>query len=292
VSSTDSVHRGWITDLWHLGTDTYTNWRAVRTIRLGAGIAYYALFAIVPLLSLSIVLAQFVVSSSDIEQLLSDVGERVGLDQSSIQTLIDQVEASSVQTGLGLFGLASLVGAALFVFFALQDAFDEIWELPVQQGATATLRHRLTALAVVGGGGVLIVMLLVVNAVSGLVEDLIPGGDELWDWVDQLIGFAGSWFVLLVAIGVLFQLLTRIHIEFRALATGAVVTGALLTVGTSLLGVYLKTFGVTSLTGAAGAILLTLVWFYYVSQILLVGAHLTRVLHERQVDREALNPAR
>lgn len=284
MSSTDSARQGWITDLWRLFTDTYANWRSTRTIRLGAGIAYYALFAIVPLLSLSIVLAQLVVSQADIEDLLSDVGDRVGLDQTSVQSLIDEVESTSVQTGLGVFGLASLIGAALFVFFALQDAFDEIWELPVQHGAKATLRHRLTALIVVGGGGVLIVMLLVVNTVAGLVEDLIPGGDQLWDWVDQVIGFTGSWLVLVVAVAVLFQLLTRVGIEFWALAIGAVVTAALLTVGTALLGVYLKTFGASSLTGVAGAILLTLVWFYYVAQILLVGAHLTRALHERRED--------
>jgi membrane protein len=282
VSSTDSARPGWITELWRVVADTYRNWRTARTIRLGAGIAYYALFGIVPFLSLSIVLAQLLVSANDVEQLFQDVGENLGLSDAEIQSVIAEVEKASVQTGLGIVGFVSLIVAALLVFWAVQDAFDEVWEIPVQADITATLRHRLTALVIVAGGAVLVVLILVVNTVTDLLQSLIPGGHRLLERLDVLVGALGSGTVLFLAVAVTFQVLTRVHIRFVALVVGALATTVLLVVGTTLLAIYLRNYAAQSLTGAAAGILLVLLWLYYVSQMILVGAHLTRVLHERR----------
>jgi len=281
VSSTDSARHGWITETWRVVADTYHNWREARTIRLGAGIAYYALFGIVPIISLSIVLAELVVSAGDVEQLFQDVGENLGLSDAEIQSVVAEVEKASVQTGLGIVGLVSLVVAAVLVFWAVQDAFDEVWEIPVEADLKATLRHRLTALVIVAGGAVLVVLILVVNTVTDLLQSLIPGGTRLLAGLDVLIGALGSGTVLFLAVAVSFQVLTRVHIRLAALVIGALATSGLLIVGTTLLGIYLRNYAAQSLTGAAAGILLVLLWLYYVSQMVLVGAHLTRVVHER-----------
>lgn len=293
MNSTDSARRGLITDAWRVVLDTYHNWRNARTIRLGAGIAYYALFGIVPLLSLSLVLAQLIVSQSDVEQLFYDVGENLGISDTEIQSILTEVEKASVQTGLGIVGFVSLVGAALLVFWAVQDAFDEVWEIPVQRGAKATIWHRLTALIIVGGGAVMVILILVVNAVTSLLQAIIPGDDGLLAGLDAVIGAAGSWFVLMLAVGVVFQVLTRVHIRLVPLGLGALATAGLLTIGTSVLAFYLRNFASQSLTGAAAGILLVLLWLYYVAQMALVGAHFTRVLHERRpepVHAEVITP--
>ena len=90
-----------------------------------------------------------------------------------------------------------------------------------------------------------------------------------------------SWVFLVLAVAIVFQVLTRIRIALIPLAIGAIATAALLTVGTTLLGSYLRNYASTSVTGAAAGIMLTLLWFYYVSQMVLVGAQFTHVLDER-----------
>jgi membrane protein len=274
------VLHGWITDLARILHATYLNWRRTRTIRLGAGIAYYALFALVPLVSLSIFLAQLVVDPLHVEEFFVDAAERLGITPEASTQLTDELGASTVERGLGIVGFASLVFAAALVFFALQDAFDEVWEVPVVDGVKNSIRRRLLAFAVVGGGGVIIVLLLVISSVSTILQHLIPGSDNLLTGLGDLVGFLSSWVVMLVALAVLFQVLSKVHIDRLALLTGSVTTGALLAIGTSLLGIYLSDYAGQSFTGVAAGILLALLWLYYVSQMLLVGVHLTRVIHE------------
>lgn len=280
MSSTASVLRGWITDLARILHATYLNWRRTRTIRLGAGIAYYALFALVPLLTLSIWLAQLVVDPLQVEEFFVDGAERLGISPESSTQLTDALGASEVQRGLGIVGFVSLVFAAALVFFAVQDAFDEIWEEPVVAGLKNFVRHRLLAFAIVGGGGMIIVLLLVINSVSTVLQYLIPGSDNLLTQLGNVVGFLSSWVVMVFALAVLFQVLSRVRINWLALLIGSVATGALLAIGTSVLGVYLSDHAGQSFTGVAAGVLLVLLWLYYVSQMLLVGVHLTRVLHE------------
>lgn len=277
----DSARPAWLTESWNVVATTYTNWRNARTIRLGAGIAYYALFAIVPLLSLSIVLAQLLVSRADIEQLFLDVASDLNIDESVVQSLLDQVEQTSIATGLGIVGFVALVIAALLVFWAVQDAFDEVWEIPVQPGAKATIWRRLTALTVVGGGAVVIVLVLVINSIVTVLKSVLPGDDVVISGFDRLLTALTSWVVLVLSIVVLFQVLTRPRIKLVPLAVGAAATAVLLTIGTTALGWYLSNYGSQSISGAAAGVLLVLSWFYYVSQMVLVGAHFTRVLDER-----------
>ena len=277
----DSARRGWVTEAKGVVVDTYVNWRGARTIRLGAGIAYYSLFAVIPFVTLSIALAEVLVSRADIEQLFYDVGEEYGVDESAVSSLLDQIEQSSVTTGLGILGFVGLVIAALFVFWAVQDAFDEVWEIPVQSGFGATIMHRMTALIVVGGGGVLIVLVLVINSVATLMQSVIPGGDQVLSWLDVVFAALTSWFALVLGVAVVFQVLTRTRIALIPLAIGAIATAALLTIGTTLLASYLRDHASNSVTGAAAGIMLTLLWFYYVAQMVLVGAQFTRVLDER-----------
>ncbi len=284
----DSAHRGWVTEAKGVVVDTYVNWRDARTIRLGAGIAYYSLFAVIPFVTLSIALAEVLVSQADIEQLFYDVGEEYGVDESAISSLLGQIEQPSSVAGLGVVGFVTLILAALFVFWAVQDAFDEVWEIPVQSGLRKTFRHRLTALIVVGGGGVLIVLILVINSVATLLRSVVPGGDQLVLWLDVVIAAVTSWFVLVLAVALVFQVLTRTHIAFIPLASGAIATAALLTIGTTLLGSYLRNYASESVAGAATGVLLTLLWFYYTAQMVLVGAQFTHVLDERgQVHTDA-----
>lgn len=282
--------RGWATDVTDVVGTTYANWRDTRTIRLGAGIAYYALFAIVPLLSLSLFVAQLLVDPLAVAEYFRAGAEQLGLSASATEELTDLLDSFSVQRGLGIVGFLSLLFAAGLVFVALQDAFDEVWEVPVRSGVRRSIRRRLLAFAVVGGGGIVLVVLLVVNSVTTVLQDIIPGSDNILTRLSEVVGFMTSWGVLVLAVGLVFQVLSAVHIDLVALTIGAFATGALLSVGNSLLGVYLSEFAGESFTGAAAGVLLVLLWLYYVSQMALVGLHLTRVIHERRTASAPLAP--
>ena len=271
---------GWADGVIQVVTTTYGNWRRARTIRLGAGIAYYALFALVPIITLSIVVAQWFVGEPEVAGAIEDLVDRAGVDPSVAQALTSEVERTSTQASLGIIGFGSLVFTGVLVFFAVQDAFDEIWDLPVAKG-WRSIRRRLTALVVVAGGAMLLVLVVVVSTVSGIVESLVPGAGSFHDAISVVVGFLGSWAVLVGGIALVFQVLTRPRLALVPLLIGAASTAVLLAVGTKVLGWYLEHFGSTSLGGAAGGVLLVLVWLYYVSQMVLVGAHFTRVLDER-----------
>ena len=270
----------WLTTTADIVATTYENWRQARTIRLGAGIAYYALFALIPFLTLSIVLAQWVVGESEVAGVVNDIVDRAGIDPSVADAITGEIERTSTQTSLGAIGFGSLVFTGVLVFFALQDAFDEIWELPVTKG-WHTLLRRLTALIVVASGAMLIVLLLVLSTVAGLLDSIVPGAGAVQDALSVLFEGVGAWAILIVGVALVFQVLTRPRLRTWPVLAGAASTSLLLAIGTSVLGWYLEHFGSTSLSGAAGGVLLALVWLYYVSQMVLVGAHFTRVLDER-----------
>jgi len=256
-------------------------------MRLGAGIAYYALFALVPLITLSIWLAQILVDDQAVADFFQKLGSGLNLDDEAIATFTDTIGQSSTQNGLGLIGFGSLLFAAAVVFSALQDAFDEMWELPVMRGFRNKIQRRLKAFLIVGGGGISIVLVLAINSVSGLLRKLIPGQSTVLDRIPDLFSFVSGWVVLIGGLAIMFQVLTTDRMHLFAVAVGSVVTAGLLSVGTQLLGWYLTRFASTSISGALGSVFLVLLWFYYVAQIVLAGGHLIRVLDQRQIDARA-----
>ena len=271
----------WATTTAAVLRDTYVSWRDARTIRLGAGIAYYALFAIVPLITLSIWLAQLIVDDDAVIDFFEKLGEGLNVEPDAVDALVEQVSTGTTQASLGILGFASLLFAAAIVFSALQDAFDEMWELPVERGIWRKLRRRLKAFLVVGGGGVIIVLALVINGVAGLIQRLIPGESTVLDRIPDLFSFVSGWVVLIFCLAVMFQVLTRGKIALVPLGVGAAITGGMLSIGTQVLNWYLTNYAGTSLTGAIGSVIIVLLWLYYVAQIVLVGGHLIRVLDRR-----------
>ena len=261
---------------------TYTSWRAHRTTRLAASIAYYSLFAVIPLLTVSVALASIVLDDIDIEEQLNEVlTDMVGGDASEVATAItDSIDVSNYSTGLGLglIGLGSLLLASSLVFVALQDAFDTIWELPVRAGARYTLRRRGRAFAVVLLSGAVLVANFAVSAIAGLVRRIAPGDYLVFEVLADLLSTLGSWGLAAIVLTLLFRFLTRAPMHWRVAVVGGTITALVMTAGNRAVAEYLSRWGSKSLAGAAGAILVFLFWVYALAQIVLVGAELTRTL--------------
>ena len=260
--------------------DTYRSWRSHRTIRLGAGLAYYGLFAVVPLLSVSAAVAGVVLDDIDLEEALADViGDIVDTDGSDIAAaIVDNVDTTGTLAGLGLVGTVSLVLAASLLFVALQDALDTVWETPYRRGARNTLRRRLLAFLVVVLSGAVLIANFVVSALSGLVRELAPADTELLETAADLLAMTGSWALAALVFALLFRYLTVAHVHWTVALGGGVATALALTIGTRLITEYLGRVGTSSIAGAAGSVILGLFWFYAIAQIVLAGAELTRTL--------------
>lgn len=258
---------------------TYTQWRNHRTIRLGAGIAYYGLFAIVPMLAVGLALAGNFVSQTEVQSYLADqLSTLLGVDADVVATaLADALDGTGSLMGLGLVGAASLLLTASLLVLALQDGFNTIWERPVRSGIRRTVLRRLVAFSVVAGAGAVIVLSFAINAVTGILSTLVPDVAVLVS-LPELFGLAASWALGIGVIVLLFRYLTDVRVPWRAALVGGAATAVMVALGTVLVGAYLRRFAASSLVGVTGSVFLTLLWIYYEAQILLVGAEFTRVL--------------
>lgn len=263
-----------------LVTETWDSWRTHRTLRVGAGLAYYTLFGIVPFLSLSVFLANLAFSTTEIRARLDEgLTSLLGTEQAEglAASLGEVVGDPAVGSSTGVVGVVSLVLASGLVLAALQDAMDVIFEAPVERTVTGTLRRRmfLFALVVVLSSAILL----------GLVFESIVGGLIRLLTLDRLApDLAGlilstrvvSLALIVVAVTLLYRLLPRTQPPWRMALLGAAIAttiGALATVGVSY---YLSTLGSTSIQGAAGGIVLVLTLVFVWCQVFLAGAELVR----------------
>lgn len=263
-------------------TDTYIAWRNDRTIRLGAGLAYYGLFSIASMLTLTLAATQLLVSGDDIRRYLSDwlldvFGEIGPEAAATISEGLDGVTAGQ----LGLVGGISLLITGSLFFIALEDALNMIWGQPVRVGIRSSIRRRIVGFIVVFAAGLTVVASLTVQAISSFLEALVPGQFPGIGLVASALGSALSWTVLWAAIVLLFRYLPSVDVPWRTSIIGGGATSVLLVVGTAAIGWYLRTFGASSISGAVSSVLAVLAWIFYEAQMVLIGAQFTRTLTQR-----------
>jgi len=249
--------------------------------RLGASLAYYTLFAIAPILLVATAIAgaafgDEAVRGEIVGQLDSLVGREGAL---AVQSLLEG--ASQRQAGI----LATVIGSITFVvaatgaFLELQVALNTIWRVKVKEGVNlkAFLLDRLRSFGlVVAVGFLLLVSLAVTAALAALntwLSRLAPEMPFLW----SAIGLLVSLVVTSGLFALLFRYLPDVRLRWRDVITGALVTAVLFTIGQQLIGLYLGQSSMASAYGAAGSMMVLLLWVYYSCQILLFGAEFTRV---------------
>jgi membrane protein len=268
-------------EILQLFRETSRAWSADKAPRMGAALAYYAAFSIAPLLIIAIGITSAFFGEQDarvdvVGELRHTLGEPAA---QAIDDLLKQTHSSSGSTLPTVVGFVVLLFGASGVFVELQDALNTIWKVAPPQGLglLSLLRYRMVSFSVVlATGFLLLVSLAVSTALSGLSGFLTPatlvGGVDFWQGVNLLVSFV---FITLL-FGMIFKLLPDTPVAWRDVWVGAAVTALLFTLGKYLLGLYLGMSSTTSAFGAAGSLVLLLLWVYYSSQILLFGAEFTR----------------
>jgi membrane protein len=266
---------------WPLLKDTVKKWQEDEVLELGAALSYYTVFSLAPLLFIAIAIAGLVYGRDAVQGRL--VGE--------IQGLIGQQGAEAVQTMLahtwrqGSNGLATAVGVVTILFGAsgvfsqLQSSLNRIWEVTPRpsRGIRGLLKVRALSFGMVLGIGFLLLVSLIISAaltaISAYAIGLLPSLKILF----TVAGFVVSFAVITLLFAMIFRFLPDAEIAWREVWVGSVVTALLFEVGKFLIGLYLGKSSVASAYGAAGSLVVILLWVYYSSQILFFGAEFTQV---------------
>jgi membrane protein len=264
---------------WEMLKMTYSDWSEDKAPRLGAALAYYTVFSLAPLLVIVLAVAGLLF---DAEAVRSQISQQTGLGQQGEEGLAMLVEGAEKHEG-GLLATILSVVAILFgatgVFIQIQDALNTIWEVEPKpgQGVRGFIKNRLLSFAMILVIGFLLLVLLAVSAaLHGIQEymgDLLP----MPGWTAQLLDVGVSFGGVTLLFALIFKYLPDIKIGWRDVWLGAAVTALLFTLGKFLLGLYLGRASVASAYGAAGTLLIIMLWAYYSSQILFFGAEFTQV---------------
>jgi membrane protein len=273
--------------LYQLLRDTFEEWSTDRAPTLGAALAYYSLFSLAPLLIIAITIAGSIFGEAAAHgQISTELRDTMGPTAAqTVEELIAHTHQSSTGPWATIAGAVTLLIGAYGVFSQLQDALNIIWKVEPKPGRgwAAILRERALPFGIVLGSGVLLIAMLILTAVLSAVSQFVPpvdvpGGARLWRWANALVSF--GFLVLLFAL--IYKELPDVRIDWADVWMGALVTALLFTLGKYLIGLYLGLSGVSSAYGAAGSLVLILVWVYYSAQIFLFGAEFTRVyMHQR-----------
>lgn len=264
-----------------------TGWSKDNVPRLGASLAYYTLFALSPILIIAIAIAGSVFGADAVRGRI--VGEIDGLigrqGAEAVQSILQGAHRDTSGTLAIIIGSITLFIAASGAFLELQHALNTIFRVktdPKKSGIRRLILSRLRSFGVVVSiGFLLLVSLLVSAALSALGARLQQSGFG-GPTVLQAINMAVSLAVMTLLFGLIYRLLPDVRLAWRDVWTGALVTSLLFSIGKFLIGLYLGQSSVASSYGAAGSIVVLLVWVYYSAQIILLGAEFTRVYAEHR----------
>ena len=280
--------RGWPSSargLWSLVRHAFTGWLEDGAPRLGAALAYYTLFSLAPLLLAAIAIAGLVFGESAAEgRIVAELESLMGRSGAlAVQGLIENSRQERSGILATLAALATLLVGASGVFIELKNALNVVWDVKAPpSGLSAALRGRLAAFALVLVVGFLLLVSLILSAVltalGGAFGQLLSQTAALLQALNTLVSLV----VITVLFAMLFKFLPDTKVAWRDVWPGAAITSLLFTVGKFLIGLYLGRSSVSSAYGAAGSIVILMIWVYYASQVFFFGAELTQALAERR----------
>jgi len=274
--------------LLELLKETYRDWSEDKASRLAAALAYYTAFSVAPLLLITVAVAGLVFGREAAQgRIVGQLQGLMGPAAGAIETSLANSQDTTAGTFSAIIGLATLVWSASSLFGQLQESLNTIWEVAPDPnaGIVATLKRRFLSMTMVlGVGFVLMVSLVVtagVSAVGAFFGDLLPGGAFLW----QIVNFVLSFAIITLLFAAIYKVLPDVTVDWSDVWIGSAVTALLFTVGKLLIGLYLGHASIGSTFGAAGSLLVFLVWVYYSAQILFFGAEFTQVYARRYGSR-------
>lgn len=267
-------------DVYHVMKCAVTEWMEHRAASKGAALAFYTLFSMSPVLVLVISVAGlFYGAEAARGQLLGELRQLMGPQSAAtVQAVLASAQNKESGTIATIVATVLLLIGATSVFAELKDSLDEIWGVPPPKDATwwDTVRTRLLSFGLILVLGFLLMVSLVISAAMNILENFFSGR---WHSATVILGWVASaisFLVIAALFGVIFKLLPRIKLSWHDVAIGALGTAAMFTLGKFIIGLYIGNSTVASSFGAAGSLVVLLLWVYYSAQILFLGAEFAR----------------
>jgi membrane protein len=267
--------------LWRVTIRAAQDWWDDNCLRLAASLAYYTALSLAPLVLLVVGLVGFVLDRQQVAtQLAAQLESLMGPAGREIVYSILTTSSPEGGTWAAVIGLITLVIGATAVFGELQATMNLIWE--VQPAATggawagirAWLKERVFSLAIVFALAFLLLVSLVISTVLASAAALLQGPEQTL--LSRLLELAGSLLVLTIGFALLFKYVPDAQVRWRDVWVGGFVTAVLFTLGKTAIGYYLGQASVGSAYGAAGSLVVLLVWVYYSALIVFFGAEFTQ----------------
>lgn len=260
-------------------------WIEHRAQRLAASLSFYTTLALAPLSMIAIAVAGYFFGEDAARGgIVNQIDHLVGREGAiAIESLIEKASEPHQTRSATIISIGLLLFGATGVFVELKDSLDTIWEVNRKPGLGLWMmaKAQLLAFAVVVSTGFLLLVSLgltvVLTAFTQWVERWLP----LPVWAAYLLDMLASFLVITFLFGLLFKLLPDVSVGWKSVGIGAVVTAVLLMLGKFLIGVYIRSAGIGVIYGAAGSLVVVLVWTYYSSLILFFGAELIRASAKR-----------
>jgi membrane protein len=252
-------------------------WSEDNASSMGAAVAFYTLLSMAPLLVLVITLAGLFIGRDEAQQLLmSQMSGLLGdTGAQGVQTVLSAAHNPSGGLIASVVSFATLLVGATTVFAELKSDLDRIWkaQAPKSTGIWNYLRTRLLSFGLVATIGFLLLVSLAVSAFLSFLGDRLFGGAEV---AMHALDFFGSVIVSTLLFAAVYKVLPSTRIAWRDVLVGAVVTAVLFWIGKLLIGLYLGKSSTASSFGAAGTVVVTILWVYYSTMIFFYGAEFTR----------------
>jgi membrane protein len=260
--------------------ETFREFGEDKAPRLGAALAYYTIFSIGPLLLIAVAMAGLFFGDEAAQGKISaELGKVFGSQMAeSLETVIQAAAKPKTGTLATVVGLVTLLIGASGVFGQLKDALNTIWNVEKKKaaGIMGFVRERFLSMAMVLGIGFLLLITLVIDAMiaamGGYVSQYVGG-----EAVAHILELGFSFAVAVVLFACIFRILPDLRISWHDVWFGAIFTAVLFVLGKWGLGVYLGKAAPGSAYGAAGSLVILLIWVYWSAQILFLGAEFTQV---------------
>jgi membrane protein len=264
---------------------TYQDWKEDNASRLSAALAYYTVFSLAPMLAIVIAITGLIWETEAIRmQILSQVQGLIGPQGADFVANLIANKGSPAQGVVALLlGIITLLFGALGVFNELHTSLNLIWNIKVEkpkgflQSIKKLLIDRFLSFAMILAIGFLLLVSLVVTAALSATQETIGNGLPFSEFFMQIVNLAISVGVITILFALMFKFLPDAEIAWHDAWIGAFFTSLLFSLGKAAIGIYLGNSAVGSTFGAAGSLVLLLLWIYYSAQILFFGAEFTQV---------------
>jgi membrane protein len=277
-----------------LACETFSQFVGESPFQQAAALSFYTLLSLSPLVLIVVGIAGLMWSEAAVrEQLLEQITQLIGpAGAETVRTVLTHASQRGRSVTSIVIGFVTLLIGATTVFGQLQAALNHMWNVrttPTRHAFWSLIRTRLLSLALVLALGFLLLVSLVVSAALAAIEAYlfraVPDAARLW----QSLNLVTSLVVIALLVAMIFKFLPDVRIRWEWAWFGGFVTSALLGVGKFMIGLYLGQASIASSYGAAGSLVVFLVWIYYSSLIFLFGAELTQVFARRR--GAAIEPA-